>query len=263
MKAAHRGLDVQPFQVSGGRICKNATSVCTANWSNFHTKPRCKSQATWFLFQPPVLIRSHKKFLRLNVCERVLNLPSPGGWTGNGKAELSRSVGAQYLGDNQICLLPSEIAGVWVQVPPLLFHRFIVLCHGGGTSVGEDGRRQSHLLLALTKDSCWISSHWKVAACHFPRSQLQGGTKWFLAKGRESALSLSMDVHLRVAACKMDAERKLKIQVNRSALITASSRVQEVQRCSLDFNLSLPRYSSFRVALFPWNKESSSSHKSA
>lgn len=57
---------------------------------------------------------------------------------GNGKAELSRSVGAQYLGDNQICLLPSEIAGVWVQVPPLLFLRFIVLCHRGGTSVGED-----------------------------------------------------------------------------------------------------------------------------
>lgn len=57
---------------------------------------------------------------------------------GNGKAELSRSVGAQYLRDNQICLLPSEIAGVWVQVPPLLFRRFIVLRHGGGTSVGED-----------------------------------------------------------------------------------------------------------------------------
>lgn len=117
---------------------QNATSACPANWSNFHTKPRCKSQTTWFLFQPPVLVRSYKKFLRLNACERVLNLPSPGGWMGNGKAELSRSVGAQYLGDNQICLLPSEIAGVWVQVPPLLFHRFIVLCHGGGTSVGED-----------------------------------------------------------------------------------------------------------------------------
>ncbi|KAI5237213.1 hypothetical protein MUG91_G20n146 [Manis pentadactyla] len=35
---------------------------------------------------PPVLIRSHKeKFLRLKVCERILNLPSPGGRVGNEK----------------------------------------------------------------------------------------------------------------------------------------------------------------------------------
>lgn len=44
-------------------------------------------------------------------------------------------------------------------------------------------------LLAFTKDFCWIYSHWKVAACHFPGSQVQGGTKWFLATGKESALS--------------------------------------------------------------------------
>lgn len=88
-----------------------------------NTKLRLKSKATWFLCQPPGLIRSHKeKFLRLEVCERILNLLSPGGWIGNEKVELSHSVTAEYRGNNPISLFPSEVAGVSVWIPPSLFH---------------------------------------------------------------------------------------------------------------------------------------------
>lgn len=91
----------------------------------------------------------------------------------NGKAELSRSVGAQYLGDNQIRLLPSEIAGVWVQAPPLLFHRFFVLCHGGGTSVGEDrggDRPISHWQSQRTSAGFPPTGRWQLVTSRIPTS---------------------------------------------------------------------------------------------
>lgn len=78
-------------------------------WKQLNVNPCCKSQAAWFLSQPPGLIRSHKeKFLRLKVCKRILNLPSPGGWLGNEKVELSYSVAVEYCGNNPISLFPSK-----------------------------------------------------------------------------------------------------------------------------------------------------------
>lgn len=66
-------------------------------------------------------------------------------------------------------------------------------------------------LLAFTKDFCWIYSYWKVAACHFPRSQVQGDTKWLLAKGKRKCFVFFMEVFLNVAVCKMDAEGQFKM----------------------------------------------------
>lgn len=91
-------------------------------WMQLNRNLCLRSKATWCLFQPPGLIRSHKKFLRLKVCERILNLPSPGGWIGNEKVELSHSVTAEYRGNNPISFFPSEVAGVSVWIPPSLFH---------------------------------------------------------------------------------------------------------------------------------------------
>lgn len=113
--------EVQPWQVSGDNTCKVPPASPLQIDATMNL--RLQSKATWFLFQPPGLIRSHKeKFLRLKVCKRILNLPSPGGWVGNEKVELSHAVTAEYRGNNPIHLFPSEVAGVSVWVPPSLFH---------------------------------------------------------------------------------------------------------------------------------------------
>lgn len=107
MKAARWGLDAQPLQVNGDNICK----VPWASLLQIETltmNPCCKSKATWFLFQPPVLRGSSKKLLRLKLHERILNLPSSRGWVGSEKVELSHSVTAEYPRNNPIGSFPSK-----------------------------------------------------------------------------------------------------------------------------------------------------------
>ena len=39
-----------------------------------------------------------------------------------------------------------------MRVPPFLFHRFIVLCHGGKTSVGEDKEEETLHLVHIHRE---------------------------------------------------------------------------------------------------------------
>lgn len=128
------GSTVTIFAKCHQRLC--------CKWKQLSMNLCRQSQPTLFLSQPPGLIRSHKKFLRLKVCKRIVNLPSPGSWMGNEKVQLSHSVTVEDRGNNPIGLFPAKAPRVSVRVPPSLFRRFIVLCHGGKTSVGADKKEE-------------------------------------------------------------------------------------------------------------------------